>query len=343
MANRTTSPRDIGLLKQLYDEDQLLLADEFQRNSVWPRAAKSYLIDTIIQNRPIPLLFFERSANAQTGRSSYVVIDGQQRLRAVFEFLEDEYPIRIPNVATKFDGQYYSELPRSIKEQILNYTLTIEELVGYGDEDIRDMFVRMNRFVVKLSPQELRHAKEQGRFKELVEEIGSWPFWRDHRVFTELQIARFRSDEFAAELIILLQEGPQDKKTSIDLYYGEYRDRVPFRTAATKQLRRYLDWIAEAITNLDTSHYRRPTHLYSLVAALDAVSEGGYHLGQMDPLQATDELKHFEKQFKSQSPRGDAAKYAAAASRQTDNIIPRITRTSTLTALLENIYFDGAS
>src|SRR5438093_419111 len=91
MTKRSPTTKDIALLKQLHDQGQLALAPEFQRNSIWPRAAKAYLIDTILNDRPIPLLFFQRISSAQTGRSGYAVIDGQQRLRAIFEFLEDRF------------------------------------------------------------------------------------------------------------------------------------------------------------------------------------------------------------------------------------------------------------
>jgi uncharacterized protein with ParB-like and HNH nuclease domain len=73
--------KDVALLLyQLYQGGQLKLKPEFQRESVWPRAAKAYLIDTILNDRPIPLFFFQRTTSAQSGRPEYAVIDGQQRL-----------------------------------------------------------------------------------------------------------------------------------------------------------------------------------------------------------------------------------------------------------------------
>jgi hypothetical protein len=88
MTRRVPTTKDIGSLKQVHDQGQPILAAEFQRNSVGPRSAKAYLIDTIINDRPIPLLFFQRVSSAQTGRPGYSVIDGQQRPRAIFEFLD---------------------------------------------------------------------------------------------------------------------------------------------------------------------------------------------------------------------------------------------------------------
>lgn len=53
MTKRSPTTKDIGLLHQLFSNGQLTLAPEFQRNSVWPNAAKAYLIDTILNDRPI--------------------------------------------------------------------------------------------------------------------------------------------------------------------------------------------------------------------------------------------------------------------------------------------------
>src|SRR6266571_3668117 len=85
---RDYTPKDVGLLYQMQQEGQLDVAPEFQRNSVWPPAAKAYLID-----RPIPPLIFLRTISPQTGRGRYSVIDGQQRLRAIFEFRDDAFAL----------------------------------------------------------------------------------------------------------------------------------------------------------------------------------------------------------------------------------------------------------
>lgn len=58
MSKLSPTTKDVALLRQLHEEGQLGLAPQFQRNAVWPRAAKAYLIDTILNDRPIPLMFF---------------------------------------------------------------------------------------------------------------------------------------------------------------------------------------------------------------------------------------------------------------------------------------------
>jgi hypothetical protein len=285
LPERQITTKDVGLLDQLYREGQLRLAPEFQRNSVWPAPAKAYLIDTMLSDRPIPLLFFQRSTSPQTGRPVYAVIDGQQRLRSVFDFMDGRF--RLTQSSTKgWANKYFEELSDANRERLLNYNFAVEELRGYTTKDIEDLFIRINKYVVRLSPQELRHARESGKFAEFVERLGTWAFWRESKVFSPSQLARMRSVEFSAELAILLIEGPQDKKSSVDLYYGQYQNRFPGSRAIETRLRNYIAWIKEAIPDLGRSRYRRPVDFYALVGALDRLNDRRRPPSKLNPQRA---------------------------------------------------------
>ena len=272
----------------------------------------------------------------QTGRTIYEVIDGQQRLRAVFDYIEDRFHLS-KTKKQAFPGNKYSDLDPDQQKQILNYDLLVEELSGYSDKDIRDMFIRMNRYVVKLSPQEMRHAREKGAFKDFVDKLGKMDFWKKENVFSALQIKRMRAIEFAAELTILLVEGPQDKKSAIDLYYGLYKGKFPAAKLVETRLRSYLNWIKDALPNLRKQRYRKPVDLYALVSALDQESLHGKKLSKINRKLAGQKLNKFETRTKMKEPTSDAARYLLAASRQTDNIGPRNTRIEILVNLIKNL------
>jgi Protein of unknown function DUF262 len=333
MTKRSPTTKDVGLLYQLYQDGQLKLASEFQRNSVWPRPAKAYLIDTILNDRPIPILFFQRSASPQSGRSVFTVIDGQQRLRAIFEFLDGRFRLS-ESKEQQFYRKRFADLSSNLQNQIRNYDLVVEELSGYSDRDIRDMFVRMNKYVVKLSRQELRHARGEGAFKDFVEEVGQWDFWVENKVFSAFQISRMRSVEFAAELAILLVEGPQDKKSAVDLYYGQYQRRFPAGKAVSIRLKAHLKLIKRLIPDLSNSRFRRPVDLYSLIGALDLMAKKEGRPPRIDIRAASKKLAKLAEQLGSRELAGDTAQYAIAASRQTDNIAPRTKRMEILASIL---------
>ena len=332
---RTPTTKDVGLLKQLHDQGQLLLAPEFQRNSIWPRVAKAYLIDSILNDRPIPLLFLQRATSAQIGRPGYVVIDGQQRLRAIFEYIDGRFRLTESDKAAGYYNQKYDDLDQEYKNAIASYDLPVQELVGYTDDDIKDTFVRMNKYVVKLSPQELRHARETGKFKDFVEKIGAWNYWKNNRIITGQQRKRMRAVEFAAELTILLIEGAQDKKSAVDLYYREYRTAFSKGTWVEARLKQYTGWLAAALPDLPKLRYRSATDFYSLIGAMHEIADSGENLRRLEPKGVIAEnLRQFSRKTRRKNPTGEAARYLAAASRQTDNIQPRMTRIEILRQLL---------
>lgn len=333
MPKRTSTTKDIALLQQLYKQKQMRLSPEFQRNSVWPTAAKAYLIDTILSDRPIPLLFFQRDTSPQTGRPVYDVIDGQQRLRAIFEFLENR--IRLTESSDPaFRNKRFQDLSPEGQSRVLNYDLIVEEISGYSEPDIQDMFVRMNRYVVRLSPQELRHAQHHGAFKNFAEKMGRKPFWKTQKIFSDLQVRRMRPVEFAAELVILLLSGPQDKKSSVELYYGHFQKAFPAAKMIAARLESYIRWIKQTLPDLSEHRYHRPVDFYSLVGAIDLISEKGRLLSRIRPTTSREQLLRFEKETRQKEPSGLAAEYVVAASRQTDNIGPRIARIEILASLL---------
>jgi len=240
------------------------------------------------------------------------------------------------SAAAPFRKKTYSELPTAAQKKILNYDLVVQELSGYSDSDIRDMFTRMNKYVVPLSKQELRHAKLKGKFKDFVERLGAWPFWQTKRVFTKAQLNRMRSAEFSAELAILLLEGPQDKKQAIDLYYINYQSSFSEGQSVEQRLRAYLDWVDSALPDLPHSRFRRSSELYSLIGAIEAVSKSGTRLKKMDAADAGRRLRGFEKKTKEANLRGEAARYVLAASKHTDDLGPRTTRAEILQSLIQS-------
>jgi hypothetical protein len=329
--------KDVSTLLQLQKEGQLVLQPEFQREGIWPRSAKSYLIDSILNNRPIPPIYMQRTTSPQTGRTEFAVIDGQQRLRAITEFVNGDFPISEVgkgSIAAGQKGKKFRALPPDMQQRLWNFDFIIHELSGYTVSDIRDIFARMNKYVVKLSKQELRHAQERGKFKDFVERLAKWPFWRNSKIFTDQQVKRMRAAEFSAELAILLIEGPQHGKDTVDLYYRQFAEAFAPGSHVEALLKAYIAWIGKALPDLDQRRYRRSNEFYSLIAALDMVSKESEKLSKMDPQQAGRRLVEFEELTRAKAPRGEAAEYVIAASKHTDDLAPRITRMNIIASLL---------
>lgn len=87
-----TTTKNIHWFKRTYDIAELQMNPPFQRNPVWLVRQKSFLIDTILNGLPIPEIYMQETVS-EDGHAKYIVVDGQQRLRAVLEFLEGDFAI----------------------------------------------------------------------------------------------------------------------------------------------------------------------------------------------------------------------------------------------------------
>src|SRR6186713_535189 len=98
--------RSVAWLKNIHDKGQLEIKPPFQRNPVWTDPQKSFLIDTILRGYPIPELYMQESVSEE-GAEHYVVVDGQQRVRACLEFVEGQFALDADQAPqwpdTKFD------------------------------------------------------------------------------------------------------------------------------------------------------------------------------------------------------------------------------------------------
>src|SRR5687768_6401484 len=91
--NPVASPYPISDFLEWNVSKQLSIQPKFQRRSVWIPKAKSYLIDTIIKRFLVPPLFIRLAIDPVKKRAIREVIDGQQRLRTVFGYIQNEFPL----------------------------------------------------------------------------------------------------------------------------------------------------------------------------------------------------------------------------------------------------------
>ena len=197
----------------------LKISPKFQRRSVWTNPAKGFFIDSILQDYPVPPIHIRLTHDG--GRKAIrEVIDGQQRIRAIFDFIAGDFRIP-PSVSPGWGGKSYNALNDDDRDAVNLFSFTVYQYKQLSDSDVLDMFSRLNTFSVGLSAQELRNGRWFGRFKQTSYRLatGTVEFWRRHKIFNEQQIARMREAELTSELLTVQLDGMQDKKKSLDTFY----------------------------------------------------------------------------------------------------------------------------
>jgi Protein of unknown function DUF262 len=164
-----THPYDfmIKSLKDQVEDGSIVLADDFQRRRVWDDAKSSRLIESLLINVPIPVCYF-----AELEDGSYSVIDGQQRLTAIYRYLNNEFGLRSLKVRPDLNKKRFCDLGLADSRTIKNRSLRCIVILKESDPDIRfDVFDRLNSNVVKLNPQELRNSMYRGDLSKLIKKL----------------------------------------------------------------------------------------------------------------------------------------------------------------------------
>lgn len=222
---RTLSTQDISWFLDLNEKNQLNLNPPYQRRSVWSPKDKRFFIDTILNGYPAPPIFLHKTLE-DSGRPTYHVVDGKQRLQTIIEFSQGN--LRIPDDFSDIELQKkrWKDLDRTVREQFWNYILIVEMLPDASEVSIKNIFERINRNSRKLMPQELRHAKYDGWFIVTAEAESEKQEWKDFGLVTTARTKRMADVQFISELLSLMIKSALQgfDHDALDDIYAEFED-----------------------------------------------------------------------------------------------------------------------
>lgn len=253
-----------------HESGSLNLTPKFQRRGVWKTPARSHLIDTLVRGMPVPPIYLRISQSTDRKRIIREVIDGQQRISAIIDFVTGKYALS-RNLGVAYGGKYFEGLSDVQQDAIRGYTFTCELFSSISDIEVLEVFSRLNTYSFQLTAQELRNGKFFGPFKQSAYSLGTehLEFWRRNRIFTEQNIARMGEAELVSELIVMQIDGFQDKKKSLDTFYENFDQSYPDRKENESRFRSVIDVITESLEEvLAKSEFRRTPLFYTLFAAI---------------------------------------------------------------------------
>jgi hypothetical protein len=269
--------REIKWLAEKFRNDLLHVDDTFQRRYVWTKPNQISLIETILLGYPIPEIYlWTRQTNPDTGDTRLSIVDGQQRLGAVFKFLNGEYKLTLSGLEFKdadYKGKNFAGLTEDQRSAIWKYPFSVRFVSeDIPREEIVKMFLRLNSSNMSLNPQELRNAEFNGKFIQLAADIADNPFWKIHKLFNQLDLRRMLDVQFVSSILIFFRLGineETDQSTLNRVYdlYNEAYDEADQDRALFEQLLIDADVIIDANQNVE-EFLRKKTHLYTLLIVL---------------------------------------------------------------------------
>jgi len=271
-------------------EGNLTLKPSYQRNAVWMLRQKCFLIESVLKGFPIPEVFINQTTS-EDGTTEYAVVDGQQRIRTLLQFvgadsdedqvIYDSFTLDKLDTSSDWYGMSFDDLSSDDKKAFYKYKLAIRYLDSELDVEMKEMFRRINTFTAPLKPQELRNATYGGPFARLAIKFADdyGDFFAENRIISAAAIRRMFDIEFVAELLIGTMHGPQGGRAAIvDEYYQQYEDyedEFPRERQVRKSFMRAMTEVDAVVENLRETRWSNKTDFYSLFTVLAHLAEKG--------------------------------------------------------------------
>jgi hypothetical protein len=181
VAELDSQPKSIQSLYVWYAEGKLSVNRRYQRKLVWTLEEKQRLIESLMNKYPIPAVLLAEKADG-----GYEIIDGLQRLHSIVSFIETGFPtldgryfdvVQFPTASDRADNKVFSRnasdkiIDKKEVSTILDYTLAVSIMRGAKEDEVNDVFGRINTYGHRLSDQERRQAGVEDSFADVVREL----------------------------------------------------------------------------------------------------------------------------------------------------------------------------
>lgn len=267
---------------------------EWQREEVWDLPRKQLLIDSVLRGWKLPKFYLVKTAD-----QSYDVVDGQQRLAAIFEFLDGDLELSASS-ASEFGGRTYKELDADISDSVDDFVIDFDEITDASDEDLKEFFRRLQEGLPLNSSEKLNSIHSQ--LQSFCKKLAKHPFLANKVAFADKRYAHF--DVLAKALTIGI-EGV-DAGLRYEDVKGVFESNATFSesSAVAKRICTALDFLDKASVE-GSKTYRSRALTQSMITLVSTFVEGGQLAGKEAMFGSF--ATHFVKELATEVDKGHAA------------------------------------
>ena len=225
-------------LDKIYKRRDRYEIPDWQREEVWSSQKKEELIDTILRGWKLPKFYFLRTSDDP---EEFEVVDGQQRLSAIFEFLGNEFQLG-NNGDVSSQNKYYRELPPNVSDNIDDFEIEYDEITEASEEDIKLFFQRLRQGLPLTSSEKLNAVHSS--LRNFCRELARHGFFQKCVKFSDKRYAYF---DVATKVAAIQIEGLETGLRFEDIK-AIFESQVNFskRSAVAKRLEKTLDYLYKA-------------------------------------------------------------------------------------------------
>ncbi len=276
MFSFASNTRDIKSIHSMFREAKLIVDETYQRRSVWGEKDKVRLIETLLLNLVIPELFFwKASTDPESGESITHIVDGQQRINAIIDFIDGKFKLKDsyllePESKENWGNKFFAQLAPEDKTAIWNYKLMVIEIdPKAARDDIVKMFRRLNLTDYNLNDQEKRNSMH-GDFAILARQLSDNKFWDENKLFKTTDVKRMKDIEFCATIILLYRNGiiDQTDQRALNQAYEDLQEEYTTAEDDKNTILQAME-IVKVFINDDTKRFlQKKAQLYTLFSVV---------------------------------------------------------------------------
>jgi uncharacterized protein with ParB-like and HNH nuclease domain len=260
MPTQIIAPASSLKISHLYKrikEGTLVLQPEFQRKFVWNNLHKEKFIQTILFGLPFPEIYIAQSGvDIETIKAVEVVVDGQQRLTTIIAYLDESSDSKEFGKTIR----KYKDLSEGEKTDFLNYNVIVRDLGDVDQNQIKEIFKRINLTRYSLEQVEIHNAIYDGEFimaaKELVEETDI----KEFEVFSDSELSRMGDLLFVLLVMTTIEnKGYFTRDKEIERYIIQYNNHYPNSRSLKKLFSDTVSLIKSLNLSKDSIWFRKST------------------------------------------------------------------------------------
>jgi hypothetical protein len=170
-------------LDKIYKRRDRYDIPEWQRGEVWDTPKKQQLIDSILRGWRLPKFYFVKNAEDE-----YEVVDGQQRLTAIYEFFANELALA-PNSAMQFGGPYYKDLKPKYSDAFDDFEIDYDEVEEATEAELKQFFQRLQQGLPLTSSEKLNSV--HSKLRDFCKNLAKHEFLKKSIVVADTRFAHF--------------------------------------------------------------------------------------------------------------------------------------------------------
>lgn len=266
-------------ITQIYNgfkNEELVVDRTYQRKKVWGDKDNVRLVETILLDLVIPEIFmWDYDTDPNTGKTITHIVDGQQRINAIFEYIAGKYKLQKKylideEIKNKYGDKFFYDLDNDTKKAIWSYEMSIVNLdKHFSRDEVRNMFYRLNLTDYSLNEQEKRKSWDS-EFGKISEELANEIFWQEYKIFSAADIRRMKDVEYCSSILLLAREGiiDQTKGERLDQIYRELGEEYRDSKEDVEKVHNAMELI-KSITECETNAFvNKKIQMYTLFCVM---------------------------------------------------------------------------